>query len=188
MPGMKRHVFLAVLALACLSLVGCKKDEANPENQGGPGQGGPGQGGPGQGPEGGGPGQPGQPGQGGPGQPGQGGPRQPGQGNQPGTTPPPARTTQPVGVGSGPSVAPIALPEPPNNNLIMVARNAANNCSKPLEPCPARLELTAKLQTEIEQTRTLMNEGTDQEKAAIREALLFARDEKTDPLDRKSVV
>jgi hypothetical protein len=76
------------------------------------------------------------------------------------------------------------LPEAPDNNIIMVARAAANSCSTAASdtPCPADLALAAKIQTEVEATQKLMAEGTDQEKRAIRSALLYTVDPAVDSL------
>jgi hypothetical protein len=65
---------------------------------------------------------------------------------------------------------------------MMVARQAATACTEADAPCPARLALAAKIPTELEQATELLAKGTDQEKAALRAALLIVRDETADPL------
>ncbi len=92
----------------------------------------------------------------------------------------------PTGDGATPEEAvgvPLpALPPPPDDNVLIVARHASVNCPDRKAPCEARSQLAAKIPSEVEQVQELLKKGTDQEKVAIHDALLLVRDEAADLL------
>lgn len=87
------------------------------------------------------------------------------------TTPPPRDRLE----------APIAA-EVPTDNLLMVVQRASTSCPANQPLCPARDALSAKLATDIESTAELLEKGTDQQKVALRAALLRARSPEADAL------
>ncbi len=82
-----------------------------------------------------------------------------------------------------PGLAPLAaLPEVPEEILPLVARRAAMSCPEGAAPCPAVLSLAAKIEAEPAEAKTVVESGTDQEKAAMRRALAHVRAEACDEL------
>ena len=86
------------------------------------------------------------------------------------------------------SLPPIALPKPPEDSVLLVARRAATNCRPDGSPCAERAELAAKIPLELEVATNILEKGTDQDKGAIREALLLVRDPAADKLLSSQVI
>ena len=76
----------------------------------------------------------------------------------------------------------------PQDNLLLAIHRASTGCNAKRPLCPARDQLAAKLAMEVEAATELLEKGTDQQKLAIREALLRVRDPKLDELTATQLV
>lgn len=74
------------------------------------------------------------------------------------------------------------LPPPPEENILVAIRNAESGCLVKPKECRARDLLAAKMTQDIERATELLQKGTDQQKRALRQALLRCSDPSTDSL------
>jgi hypothetical protein len=94
---------------------------------------------------------------------------------------PQAAVEKPVPVQPSRVAAP-KLPPVPQDILHLVIHKANINCPADSRDCAARAELAAKIVPEIESVEDLLKKGTDQQKTALRKALLVTRDPAADRL------
>ncbi len=83
---------------------------------------------------------------------------------------------------------PPRLPDPPEDNLLLVVRQAEIGCRADQPVCEARDLLAAKLVPELEAATELVANGTDAQKKTIAAALLRSRHPDTDALLARHVV
>lgn len=74
------------------------------------------------------------------------------------------------------------LPPSPDGPLDMVARQAAQRCRPSDDKCTEYNRLAAKIDTDLGRAQELLKSGTDQQKRAIRHALLRTRTDASDEL------
>ncbi|HIA04453.1 MAG TPA: hypothetical protein EYN66_21590 [Myxococcales bacterium] len=74
------------------------------------------------------------------------------------------------------------LPDVPKDNLLLVIHKANTNCQGQGTACTARDALAAKIVAEVDTVTELLKTGTDQQKQALRQALLVTHHPVTDQL------